>query len=654
MDKKNIRKIIFFSLLFLLVIVLIIFASWTYRLYQKAQELVLIAKYAQDLLSEGFDPEKLEDVVTLGNRTVAITEEIRTEIGAIDPVLDLAKKIPGIGPYVENIEPGLDFISNLSNAGVILAEEGEAIIGGSAFNNDSNLAVAVAEYLEGKQERFLEAEQYLGAAESAKTEINIEYIPGQYKDEISLIDNVLANSPLLFNGLKIAPNLLGVEDSITYLMMVQNRDEMRASGGFITAFGLLQIKDGRILALKVEDSTIYDYVTELREPPFPMKEIMFANYLVARDANWSPDFPTSAHETREMFLLSTGYATDAVIAFDQQLIVDLLEFTGPIELAEEGLEVVNSANVESLMIAYKEAAIEEERREERKEFLTILAPKILKEIIANRDPDDLIRLARLIVDDIERGHLNFYFNDPEVQNLLSAANLDGAVRSGDGDYMMLVDSNIGIGKIDRFIERSLIYKVNLENIDAPEAQLIMNYKHTGEGDDPCLNGLSQVYTKYNLLPYDFTRCYWDYWRVLTADGTEIGKVIDDQIPDEYFREGTEWDQRPYIGSAENGTTVVSALLVVPQMGEKEIRVEIYPPPTVLKKMDDGSLIYKLRIQKQAGIKTLPVTLNVTPPDRYRLLNPTTEWNYDASQGTYVWQGELDRTTDFQLEFFLPE
>jgi hypothetical protein len=81
----------------------------------------------------------------------------------------------------------------------------------------------------------------------------------------------------------------------TYLILAQNSDELRATGGFISAAGVVRLENGRITDMKLTDSYAVD---DLDQPhplaPGPLAEQMGAQILLLRDSNWSPDFPASA------------------------------------------------------------------------------------------------------------------------------------------------------------------------------------------------------------------------------------------------------------------------------------------------------------------------------------------------------------------------
>ena len=65
--------------------------------------------------------------------------------------------------------------------------------------------------------------------------------------------------------LGIMPELMGMDGPRTYLLLAQNEDELRATGGLISGIGLLRVEDGAIQSLEFIDS--YD-VDDLRNKPY--------------------------------------------------------------------------------------------------------------------------------------------------------------------------------------------------------------------------------------------------------------------------------------------------------------------------------------------------------------------------------------------------
>src|SRR5690606_12016020 len=112
------------------------------------------------------------------------------------------------------------------------------------------------------------------------------------------------------------PDLLGVGNTRTYLILAQNNQELRATGGFLTAVGRVTVADGRIVEIDFVDS--YDASisrTDLSLPRAhqPVQQYMVIEIMLLRDANWSPDFHTTANIARTIYSQQTGRTIDGVI-----------------------------------------------------------------------------------------------------------------------------------------------------------------------------------------------------------------------------------------------------------------------------------------------------------------------------------------------------
>ena len=115
------------------------------------------------------------------------------------------------------------------------------------------------------------------------------------------------------------------------LILMQNNNELRPTGGFIGSFASLSLKDGTIESLKVD--SIYALDGQLQEnitPPLPILNVNQRWYL--RDANWFADFPQSAKKLSAFYEKEGGETPDIIMTMTPNLIIDLIRLTGPVEL----------------------------------------------------------------------------------------------------------------------------------------------------------------------------------------------------------------------------------------------------------------------------------------------------------------------------------
>jgi hypothetical protein len=90
-------------------------------------------------------------------------------------------------------------------------------------------------------------------------------------------------------------DFLGHDEPVRYLVFNQNRDEIRAGGGFPGSVIVFTLYKGNILDLRRDDIYYYDWnLYPYKEPPPPGLALLTDNYGL-RDVNYYPDF----HDTLE-------------------------------------------------------------------------------------------------------------------------------------------------------------------------------------------------------------------------------------------------------------------------------------------------------------------------------------------------------------------
>jgi hypothetical protein len=609
------------------------------RLFELAQE-------TEGIIDRGVNSDNLPRVIEIIKFASGYIDHIKVEVGSLQLENTNKNDSSKIEQNLSLLKLGLDYLSDLTKATEIIGEVAMSI--SNKFPDAENgFSQKIISGINGNRERLMLAEDMIKNARNTRAKIDPNQIPSilqSYYDKTNIIQSKLEQGIQL---IKIIPLLLGSEKSQSYLVMVQNRDELRATGGFATAFGVIRLNSGKITRLEIQTSDELNYEREIFRPPQPLGFLLETNYLMVRDANWSPDFPTSASLIQKIYYSSKGIPTDGVVAFDQGLLVRLLGFLGPISLGE-GEPTLTSDNIQEEMIRFKQQAIIQSGVGERKEFLSTLAPVLIQKILDIHDLNKQIELGELLMELMQSGHLFVYMNNKTVQQMMHEAGMDGAINPEDGDYLAVVDSNLGFGKIDLYIQRKLEYQVNLKNPETPHAVIHLGYLHNHAGNEPCMQGASNFPESSD---YYFVRCYWDYWRVLTAGNTSLVKADFEPVPLDYFQDGYKsWKNEITTNPGVNGTTEFAGLTVVPQEQKRDVVLETKPPASVVKKLEDGQLLYTLRVQKQPGIDNIPFTIKINAPSGYKMISPSEGWSYDAGQNLYTWKDDLTKTTDFQIIF----
>jgi len=499
--------------------------------------------------------------------------------------------------------------------------------------------------LQSGQDHFALAARKVEQVEAIRERIRPELLPSTIRSYFLKVD---ARFSLLRAGmqfLQVAPQILGADAPQTYLLLAQNRDELRATGGFISGIGIVRIQNGKILQFDLGDSYQSDDFTKpYPKPPEPLKRFMLADYWVTRDSNWSPDFPSAAQEAQALYTLSTGVETQGVIAFNQLAVRSILQVIGPIQVTGTD-EPVTADNVEAYMQQAWAPAPEEGLSSEwwlhRKDFMKSLGEVIIERILQTSDKTQVIELANNLIELLDSGQLLVYFDDPGAEKALDISGWDGGIHPGDGDFFSLIDSNVGFNKVDSVIQRSVDYRVDLSDVLHPSANVILSYRHLGaQSTLICKQEISYGAGTYQDMQQ---RCYLDYWRVYLPAGTLLKTADAQPVPGGQLMNSIGWSGQVEKLSGEAGTQVFAGLLMLPADQSQQIHLAIALPEKVVHQVDPTRLNYGLRIQVQPGLEYLPFTLEVKIPEKYLPVNLDQGWQ-PKGYNTYTWHANIEKDT----------
>jgi len=271
------------------------------------------------------------------------------------------------------------------------------------------------------------------------------------------------------------------------LILFQNPSEIRPGGGFIGSYGNITLFQGNLLDLEVRD--IYDPDGQLKAkiiPPKPLQGITGA--WGARDANWFFDFPLSAEKTIDFLELSKIYSEKGIkfsgaVAVNVELIKDILEIVGPIELPEYHLTLTPDNFLEEVQREVETG--DDKSRGEPKKILKVLTP-ILFERLGNLSEDQKSRLLDKLTARFANKDIMVYFRDSTIENYLQTLGAAGEVaRLPDdfvGGYLAVANANVAGGKSDAFIDQQITLESKIDSTGLVKNHLVVRRSHGGENE----------------------------------------------------------------------------------------------------------------------------------------------------------------------------
>ena len=448
-----------------------------------------------------------------------------------------------------------------------------------------------------------------------------------------------------------APALLGADGPRTYLIVVQNPDELRPTGGFISAAGLLRLDGGAVVGLDLRDSAVLDSpLAAYPLAPEPLRRYMLLQPMapalwVFRDANWSPDFPTSARQMLKLYRLGQGQGADAVLALTPEAVRLALAALGPVRI-EGSSQPVSAANLEDALHTSYDDARAQGRPQDRKSFVSRLGVGLLLRA-AQAGPPQLLALASAAERALDTRAAQLFLPPANpAAALLAARGWDGAVRPGPQDFLMVVSANVGYNKVGPSIVQQIRYAVDLSDPVAPRGALTVIHANRSPGAPGC-PPLAAPATSYAAMT---TGCYWNYLRALVPGGAALSDTEVPRVPDSWLLGGDGDNGRVYSERGPADTHAFGALLVVPHNASQALTFRYDLPSTVVV-ADDGLLRYRLQLQRQPGLAQRASIQLLLPPGAD--LVAATPAPQSRSGQSYSFELALDHDQSLEIRYRLP-
>ena len=517
--------------------------------------------------------------------------------------------------------------------------------------------------LDEAQPRLLEAQQQVNDAVEARARIDVDRLSPLAREAMTnYVDKAL---PWMQDGIVIAnelPRLMGASDEgpKTYLLLAQNEDELRPTGGFITAAGTLLLKDGQIANLTFENSSELDNWTKAYPvAPWQLHQYMNSPVLVLRDTNWFSDFPTAALYAESLYAYQNDHSVDGVIALDQHVLVELLRATGPVNV-DGSDEPITSDNVVAYMRAQKVPPGGSSNPDavawDSKAFINKLTSALLNRILEGGADWEV--LAVMLVRALDEHHILIQIDNPALTPILVRRGWDGAVRPDTGDFLMVVDTNVGFNKTNAVVETSIRYDVDLSIQGAAMASLSVTHRNNAVPLKCQPLGVIDYWTiedpKYFESDYPIDRCYYTYLRVYRVPGAELMDANPQSIPAEWMPRQQPVPPQVDVIKEEGivGVDGYGLLKVVP--GGESIQTDMrftLPADVVTPPSGQGGWSYKLLVQKQPGTLAIPFTLTVRLPKGASILSMPTDAAF--ADGVVTLSSTLRLDQELEIIFTIP-
>lgn len=541
-------------------------------------------------LSVAYKNQNLDEMVSQTKNLQGSVEEMNGSLG----FLFWMKFIPFIGGYysdakgfaqagVEELKAATIVLNGLAPYKAELGFNGTPQAGTNRVKQGLNILVRTLPNLDKVEPNLKKASEAVKNIDTSKYPTMVHGIALQ--SDLEAAKNFIIGADIAATSgkpaLQIAPSALGEDSPKNYLMLFQNDKEIRATGGFLTAYATMKVDKGELSSTTSDDiyrlderllQTCVNKVCPLT-PPAPI-----ARYLPEvdgkprktwsmRDSNLSPDIPTSAKEFERMYsLLGGGLPFDGIVYIDSQVVEKLIEVTGPIDVYGTNYSAAldkrcNCPNVIYELENYAEIAAK--GAQDRKAILGVLMQQMLAKLIG-ADVAKLPLFMNAVVDLANSKHIMFYMHDAPTEQAISALNWTGEIKSYDGDYLHINDSNFAGGKSNLYVDQTVTQDISVKNGQI-DKKITIEYKNP-QKFDTWLNGINRDYVRFYVPKGS---------KLVNSKGSEPGS--------------------PVTTIEDLDKTVFEAFVTVRPQNSRILQIEYTVPYN-----PNGN--YKLLVQKQPGAK----------------------------------------------------
>ena len=425
-------------------------------------------------------------------------------------------------------------------------------------------------------------------------------------------------------ALHVVNDLLGGPTPSQILVMFSTPAEARGSGGFIGNWAVVTGDQGSISISEQYRTRELNALLEAEgaslpnSPEFATRYGQFNIERHIQDVTISPDFPTVAAVTSNLFAQATGTSVEAVVMVDPLVVQQLLQFSGPISTSGDSAQLTSANVLDELFVGQYERFDEDEGSREAE--LSALVTTLLTQLLD--DPPDPQAFATELAPLAEQDRMAMWWRSDTDGEAMQRLGLDGAFPTSEGDLLAVVHQNSGQNKIDSFLTRTMEIQTTLDvtegRVDHEVTLTLENQAPTSGLPDAIIGSNDQgiapgtnamLLTLYSELP------------VLSASFGETAA--------------------PFLGSTEFGVHATTFILSIPS--EDSLVLDLSLGGDL-----DLATGYEVVLGAQPLVSPDRATWNIRTVEGARITPSSSEWSSDGVALT--WNATVEHDRDFAFSF----
>ncbi|MEA2932684.1 MAG: hypothetical protein QOI56_1469, partial [Actinomycetota bacterium] len=359
------------------------------------------------------------------------------EIRTIVRYLPFARAIPLVGSQVRGVDELSQAGVLLSTAGVRLADAATGII--HPADGEQRLSDAI-DRLRGVQDLLRQGVASIDAAKAKVDHLDRERLIrplGRARTDLSrrlpaFRDRATGAEDALSSMITFA----GGDGPRRYLVLSQNPDEVRPTGGFIGTYGVLSAVEGNVTLERYDSIESWivprpDVTARPAERGSPLRFDSRISQTLA-NVNTSPDWPQGAQLAARLWERGGEEPVQGVVSFTPTFLARILRVVGPVTVESYG-ETITADNLVERLDYYTHVAPPEPGTG-RKDLIGVLAQAIMPRLF-DAPASQWDGLAQAFGDSFGNRDAMAWSTDAEVARVLAERGWDGSVPVTTGDFM---------------------------------------------------------------------------------------------------------------------------------------------------------------------------------------------------------------------------
>ena len=301
----------------------------------------------------------------------------------------------------------------------------------------------------------------------------------------------------IVKSIGVLPDLMGEKGSRTFLVILQNENKLRPSGGILSAYAVFNINRGAVNLVKSGDVYNLDPTqTVYNEPPEFLSKYAVSDNFYLKDAGYSANFPTSSGSIYTLWKEnSKNIPIDGLIVIDSHFIKTLLNVSGKVKVPDFG--EVGSENVQQYLNNFFAVTGSEELVDKtQKDRVSVLLLEIMKKILVSGS-EKKFQLLQFIMKEIDGGHLLFNSIDPGIQSIAKKYKLTGDIEDFDGDFLYISSANISDANVNSDLVMSVTKRSTIESKDIT-TELNLQFSNVSKTNFDVFRNYIKVYLPENV------------------------------------------------------------------------------------------------------------------------------------------------------------